>query len=138
MHKIIANPTTTEKSLGVGPTRLKRGGHLNVAPSGGEAWAFLIHGSSHVHTALPALNLAESDSRQITGRAVLRVKNKVSLTTIPPVIPTASRVEVGNALGYAQEANVHLGIPLDELAIFVDGLNDFWPRTRKVRRAAKK
>jgi len=103
--------------------------HLNVAPDGVEAMAFLKRQGIHAHAPRPDLILLDLNLPKMDGREVLaHIKEDADLQTIPTVILTTSAAEVDIAKSYQLHANCYLTKPvqLDAFELLVKSINDFW------------
>ncbi len=103
--------------------------HLNVAPDGVEAMAFLRREGIHADAPRPDLILLDLNLPRMDGREVLaNIKEDESLKTIPTVILTTSEAEADVLHSYRLRANSYLSKPvqLDAFDNLVRSINDFW------------
>jgi len=103
--------------------------HLQVAPDGVEAMAFLRHEGKHSQAPRPDLILLDLNLPKMDGREVLaHIKEDADLKTIPTVILTTSDAEVDIVKSYQLQANCYLTKPvqLDAFENLVKSINDFW------------
>ena len=103
--------------------------HLQVAFDGVEAMAFLMREGAHADAIRPDIILLDLNLPKMDGREVLaRIKDDVSLKTIPVVILTTSEAEADIVKSYQLQANCYLVKPvqLEAFVTLVKSINDFW------------
>jgi two-component system, chemotaxis family, response regulator Rcp1 len=103
--------------------------HLNVAPDGVEAMAFLRHEGVHGGAPRPDFILLDLNLPKMDGREDLAlIKDDASLKVIPTVILTTSEAEADIEIAYQIRADCYLRKPVqsDALDRVVSSINDFW------------
>jgi len=103
--------------------------HLNVAPDGVEAMAFLKHLGKYANSPRPDLILLDLNLPKMDGREVLaRIKSDVGLRTIPTIILSTSEAETDIEKSYQLQANCYLSKPVlfEAFDGLVKNINTFW------------
>jgi PAS domain S-box-containing protein len=103
--------------------------HLHVAGDGVEAMGFLTREGPYKDAPRPDIILLDLNLPRMDGREVLaRIKEDVSLRTIPTVVLTTSEAEVDIARAYELQASSYISKPvgLDAFEIVMRRFNDFW------------
>jgi chemotaxis family two-component system response regulator Rcp1 len=111
--------------------------NLRVATDGVEALAYLRREAPHEAALRPDLILLDLNLPKMDGREVLaRIKEDVSLKTIPTVILTTSEAPSDILTMYELQANSYLSKPvqLDAFDSLVRSVNDFWLTKAKLPR----
>jgi diguanylate cyclase (GGDEF)-like protein/PAS domain S-box-containing protein len=107
----------------------KRSIHLHVAYDGVEAMEFLRREGAFADAPRPDIILLDLNLPRMDGREVLaRIKDDVSLKSIPTVILTTSEAEVDVARMYELQASCYISKPvrLDAFEGVMRNFNDFW------------
>jgi chemotaxis family two-component system response regulator Rcp1 len=103
--------------------------HINVAPDGVEAMAYLHREGAYRNAARPDLILLDLNLPRKGGREVLaEVKADESLRQIPVVILTTSQAEEDILRTYNLHTNCYVTKPVDleQFIQVVRSINDFW------------
>jgi chemotaxis family two-component system response regulator Rcp1 len=91
----------------------KRSIHLHIAYDGMEAMAFLKREGAYADAPRPDIILLDLNLPKMDGREVLaRIKDDVSLKSIPTVVLTTSEAEVDVAKAYELHASFYISKPL--------------------------
>ena len=113
--------------------------HLNVAPDGAEAMAFLQRDGQYAGAPRPDLILLDLNLPRKDGREVLgEIKESPSLKSIPVVILTTSKSDEDVLRSYRLHANCYISKPVDLEGFFkvVHSIDDFWLSVVKLPREA--
>lgn len=103
--------------------------HLNVAPDGMEAMAFLKHLGKYSDAPRPDLILLDLNLPKMDGWEVLaRIKSDAGLKTIPTVILSTSEAQEDIEKSYQLQANCYLNKPVlfEAFDGLVKNINTFW------------
>jgi CheY-like chemotaxis protein len=107
----------------------KRSIHLHVAYDGVEAMEFLMREGAYADAPRPDIILLDLNLPKMDGREVLaRIKDDVSLKSIPTVILTTSEAEEDVAKAYKLQASCYISKPvgLDAFEGVMRKFADFW------------
>jgi len=103
--------------------------HLNVAPDGVEALAFLRREGKYAAAPTPDLILLDLNLPKVDGREVLaEVKADDNLKHIPVVVLTTSQADQDIIRSYDLHANCYVTKPvdLDQFITVVHSIETFW------------
>jgi two-component system, chemotaxis family, response regulator Rcp1 len=103
--------------------------HLQIAPDGVEAMAYLNRVGRYVGAQRPDIILLDLNLPRKDGREVLaEIKNDQSLRSIPVVVLTTSAAEEDIIRTYDLHANCYITKPvdLDQFMKVVRSIEDFW------------